>query len=97
MIDLSYILLDMFNLKKEKVMTDIDKSIFYIRYYAGKHGELIERKGQLDEKAKGEYICKKGYKCFNYLDLWQTEKFGSPQYRTATVSWEKSSLPSRIN
>ena len=54
MIDLSYILLDMFNLKKEKEMSDIDKSIFYIRYFAGKHGELIERKGQLDEKAKGE-------------------------------------------
>ena len=75
----------------------IDDAIFYIRYYAGKHGELIERKGQLDDKAKGEYTCKKGYQCFNYLDVWQTEKFGTPQYRTASVSWEMSSLPSRIN
>ena len=97
MINLSHIILDMFNLKKEKEMTDIDKSIFYIRYYASKHGELIERKGQLDGVAKGEFVAKKGHKCFNYLDVWQTEKFGSPQYRTASVSWEMSDLPSRIN
>ena len=75
----------------------LSKAIFYIRYYATKHGELIERKGQLDGIAKGKYICKKGYPCFNYLDVWQTEKFGSPQYRTASVSWEMSDLPSRIN
>tara|TARA_R110002020_G_scaffold415486_1_gene624826 strand:- start:18 stop:251 length:234 start_codon:yes stop_codon:yes gene_type:complete len=75
----------------------INKAIFYIKYYALKHGELIERKGQLDGVAKGEYICKKGYKCFNYLDVWATEKYGSPQYRTASMSWEMSSLPSRIN
>jgi len=72
-------------------------AIFYIKYYAGKHGELIERKGQLDGVAKGEYVCKKGHKVFNYLDVWQTEKFGTPQYRNASVSWEITSLPSRIN
>jgi len=49
------------------------EAIFYIKYYAGKHGELIERKGQLDGVAKGEYVCKKGHKVFNYLDVWQTE------------------------
>ena len=90
----------MFNLKKkEENMTDtkVNDAIFYIRYYALKHGELIERKGQLDGVARGEYICKKGYKCFNYLDVWATEKYGSPQYRTASMSWEMSSLPSRIN
>ena len=86
----------MFNERKD-MNKKIDDAIFYIRYYAGKHGELIERKGQLDDKAKGEYTCKKGYQCFNYLDVWQTEKFGKPQYRTASVSWEMSSLPSRIN
>ena len=75
----------------------INKAIFYIKYYAGKHGEIIERKGQLDGIAKGEYTCNKGYQCFNYLDIWQTEKFGKPEYRTASVSWEISSLPSRIN
>ena len=72
-------------------------AIFYSKYYAGKHGELIERKGQLDGVAKGEYVCKKGYKVFNYLDVWQTEKFGKPQYRNASISWEITSLPSRIN
>ena len=72
-------------------------AIFYIKYYACKHGELIERKGQLDGVAKGEYVCKKGYKVFNYLDVWQTEKFGKPQYRNASISWEITSLPSRIN
>ena len=96
MINLSYIIPDMFNERKD-MNKKIDDAIFYIRYFAGKHGELIERKGQLDDKAKGEYTCKKGYQCFNYLDVWQTEKFGTPQYRTASVSWEMSSLPSRIN
>ena len=96
MINLSYIIPDMFNERKD-MNKKIDDAIFYIRYFAGKHGELIERKGQLDDKAKGEYTCKKGYQCFNYLDVWQTEKFGSPQYRTASVSWEMSDLPSRIN
>ena len=63
-------------------------AIFYIKYYALKYGEIIERKGQLDGVAKGEYIAKKGHPCFNYLDIWATEKFGSPQYRTASVKWE---------
>ena len=87
----------MFNLKKKEESMTTEYAIFYIKYYALKHGELIERKGQLDGVAKGEYICKKGYKCFNYLDVWATEKFGSPQYRTASMNWEMSSLPSRIN
>ena len=52
----------------------LNKAIFYIRYYATKHGETIERKAQLDGIAKGEYVCKKGYPCFNYLDIWATEK-----------------------
>jgi len=63
-------------------------AIFYIKYYATKYGETIERKGQLDGVAKGEFISKKGYPCFNYLDIWATEKFGSPQYRTASKKWE---------
>ena len=63
-------------------------AIFYIKYYALKYWETIERKGQLDGIAKGEYVCKLGYPCFNYLDVWATEKFGSPQYRTASMKWE---------
>ena len=65
-------------------------AIFYIKYYALKYGETIERKGQLDGVAKGEYITKKGHPCFNYLDIWATEKYGSPQYRNASVKWEFS-------
>jgi len=74
-------------------MTSLSKSIFYIKYYATKYGEVIERKGQLDDVAKGEYVCKKGHKVFNYLDIWATEKFGSPQYRNASVKWEFNDLP----
>ena len=74
-------------------MTSLSKSIFYIKYYATKYGEIIERKGQLDDVAKGEYITKKGHPCFNYLDIWATEKFGSPQYRNAAVSWEFNDQP----
>ena len=74
-------------------MTSLSKSIFYIKYYATKYGEVIERKGQLDDVAKGEYVCKKGHKVFNYLDIWSTEKFGSPQYRNASVSWEFNNQP----
>ena len=33
-------------------------------------------------------MSKKGYPCFNYLDIWATEKFGKPQYRTASFKWE---------
>ena len=35
-------------------MTSLSKSIFYIKYYATKYGEIIERKGTLDDVAKGE-------------------------------------------
>ena len=34
----------------------LSKSIFYIKYFATKYGETIERKGTLDGIAKGEYI-----------------------------------------
>ena len=79
--------------KKEVKMKSISKATFYIKYYATKYGEVIERKGQLDDVAKGEYVCKKGHKVFNYLDIWATEKFGSPQYRNASVKWEFNETP----
>ena len=47
----------------------LDSSIFYIKYYATKYGETIERKGTLDGVARGEFMSKKGYPCFNYLDI----------------------------
>ena len=65
----------------------IKDAIFYIKYYATKHGCVIERKATIDDVAKGEYVCKKGHKVFNYLDVWATEKFGTPQYRNASVKW----------
>jgi len=66
----------------------LNKAIFYIKYYATKHGEVIERKATTDDVCKGEYICKRGYPCFNYVDLNATEKFGTTQYRTASFKWE---------
>jgi len=75
----------------------INKAIFYIKYYATKHGCVIERKAKLDGIAQGEYVAKKGYPCFNYLDIWATEKFGTPQYRTATHKWKITDLPARLN
>ena len=59
MIDLSYIIPDMFNLKKEKEMQtdkttlimdderkmDLIPAIYYITYYAKKHSKIITRKG----------------------------------------------------
>ena len=72
-------------------------AIFYIKYYATKHGCVIERKATIDDVCKQEFTAKGGYHCFNYVDVWATEKYGSPQYRTASMSWEMSSLPSRIN
>ena len=66
----------------------LDSSIFYIKYYATKYGETIERKGTLDGVARGEFISKRGYPCFNYLDIWAPEKFGKPHYRTASKSLE---------
>jgi len=79
------------------MMKSLSKAIFYIRYYATKHGETIERKAELDGVAKGEYVCKKGYPCFNYVDVWASEKFGTTQYRTATHKWEITDLPTGLN
>ena len=69
-------------------MATTKKNISYNVLNAIPLAEKIERKGQLDGVAKGEYITKKGHPCFNYLDIWATEKFGSPQYRNASVKWE---------
>ena len=65
----------------------LNKAIFYIKYYATKHGETIERKATLDEKCL-EAVAKKGYPYKIYVDVWATEKFGTTQYRTATHKWE---------
>ena len=42
-----------------------DNAIFYIKYYAKKHGEIIERKATLDDNGCGEFKHKKyGYPYF---------------------------------
>ena len=88
----------MFNLKKEKEMKT-ETAIFYIKYYAKKHGEIIERKATLDDNGCGEHKHKKyGYPYFKYVDLDQTnllgcDKDGNPQYRHASKKWEINDQP----
>ena len=48
--------------------------MFYITYFAKKHGKFITRKGQLDKpdgtpSQKGAYIDKSGQSVLNYWDL----------------------------
>ena len=66
----------------------LNKAIFYIKYYAKKHDMVIERKATLDENCFEGHHKKFGYPCFNYVDLNATEKFGTTQYRTASFKWE---------
>ena len=47
-------------------------AIFYIKYYATKHGCVIERKATIDDVCKQEFTAKGGYPCFNYVDVWAT-------------------------
>ena len=95
MIDLSHIILDMFNLKKEKEIMSIDKSIFYIKYYAKKHECIIERKATLNEECFEGNHKKHGYPYKVYIDVQATEERdnGQPQYRTATKVWEINEQP----
>ena len=95
MIDLSHIILDMFNLKKEKEIMSIDKSIFYIKYYAKKHECIIERKATLNEECFEGNHKKHGYPYKVYVDVQATEERdnGQPQYRTATKVWEINEQP----
>jgi len=95
MLNLSHILLDMFNLKKEKETMSIDKSIFYIKYYAKKHDCIIERQATLNEECFEGNHKKYGYPYKVYVDVQATEERnnGQPQYRTATKVWEINDQP----
>ena len=74
-------------------------AIFYIKYYALKYGETIERKATLDDNGCGVHYHKKhGYPYYKYVDVWATEKFGydkegNPQYRNASKEWEINDQP----
>ena len=94
MIDLSYIIPPMFNLKKEKEMKT-DTAIFYIKYYAKKHDCIIERKATLDDECFEGVHKKFGYPYKKYIDIQATEEVdnGQPQYRTASKKWEINNQP----
>ena len=71
-------------------MTSLSKSIFYIKYYAKKHGMIIERKATLDDECFEGVHKKFGYPYKKYIDIQATEEVnnGEPQYRTASKKWE---------
>ena len=94
MIDLSYIIPPMFNLKKEKEMKT-DTAIFYIKYYAKKHDCIIERKATLDDECFEGVHKKFGYPYKKYVDIQASEEVdnGQTQYRTASIKWEINEQP----
>ena len=68
----------------------LNKAIFYIKYYATKHGCVIERKATLDDECYEGVHKKYGYPYKKYIDIQATEEVdnGKPQYRTASRKWE---------
>ena len=68
---------------------ELKQSIFYIKYYADKHGMIIERKATLDDECFEGVHKKFGYPYKRYVDLDAMEEInnGKTQYRTASVKW----------
>ena len=68
---------------------ELKQSIFYIKYYATKHGCIIERKATLDDECFEGVHKKHGYAYKRYVDLDAMEEIdnGKTQYRTASVKW----------
>ena len=66
---------------------ELKQSIFYIKYYATKHGCIIERKATLDDECFEGVHKKHGYAYKKYVDLDAMEEIdnGKTQYRTASV------------
>ena len=73
----------------------INKSIFWIKYYAKKHGMIIERKATLDDDCFEGVHKKFGYPYKKYVDIQATEEVnnGKNQIRTASVKWTISTEP----
>ena len=73
----------------------LDKAIFYIKYYATKHGCVIERKATLDDECFEGVHKKFGYPYKIYVDVQATEERnnGKPQYRCASEKWEINDQP----
>ena len=57
-----------------------------IQYYAMKHKGFIRRRIKWTDKCK-EWVSNSGVKLLTYLDLDQTERLGTDQYRTASKDW----------
>ena len=57
-----------------------------IQYYANKHKSFIRRRLKWTDLCK-EWVSNSGVKLLTYLDLDQTEKLGTDQYRTASKDW----------
>ena len=70
--------------------------MFYITYFAKKHGKFITRKGQLDKpdgtpSQKGAYIDKSGQSVLNYWDLDAEPNENGNQWRCAKnpMTWKE--------
>ncbi len=70
-------------------------AIFYIKYYATKHGCIIERKATLDNECYEGTHKKHGYPYKVYVDIQATEEIdnGKNQYRCASKEWEINDNP----
>jgi len=75
-----------------------NNAIFYIKYYADKHGEVIERKATLDNECYEGTHKKHGYPYKIYVDVNATEERnnGKNQYRCASKEWEINNEPTLI-
>ena len=68
---------------KKQILAMKDEDIFRITWYAKKYGEIITRKGKVDDtsKIRGTWYTPKGNFCFCYHDL---DAETLRPYRTAT-------------
>jgi hypothetical protein len=68
----------------------LNKAIFYIKYYATKHGCEIERKATLDNECYEGVHKIHGYPYKIYVDVDATKEKdnGKNQYRCASKKWE---------
>jgi hypothetical protein len=73
----------------------LNKAIFYIKYFAKKHDCEIERKATLDNECYEGVHKKFGYPYKIYVDVEATEERnnGKPQYRCASEKWEINEQP----
>jgi hypothetical protein len=74
---------------------ELKQAIFWIKYYAKKHGEIIERKATLDNDCYEGTHKKHGYPYKVYVDIQATEEIdnGKNQYRCASKEWEINDNP----